>query len=193
MALLKDAGVWKNDYLDILSTIEESCQLCKSYTKTPPRSVVSLPMALEFNEKFAMDLKQWKGRWILHMIDMWARYTVSVFINRKRPSDIIDAMMTHWTGKFGVMKSILNDNGGEFNSDEMSEVESILNIQVCITAGESPFQNGLCERVHAVTDMMLTKLEDKQDGANSETLLCWANMARNCLQMRCGMASAVTS
>ena len=100
MALLKDAGVWKNDYLDILSTIEENCQLCKSYTKTPPRPVVSLPMAHEFNEKVAMDLKQWKGRWILHRIDMWARYTVSVFINRKRPSDIIDAMMTHWIGKF---------------------------------------------------------------------------------------------
>ena len=27
-------------------------------------------MAHEFNEKVAMDLKQWKGRWILHMIDM---------------------------------------------------------------------------------------------------------------------------
>ena len=85
------------------------------------------------------------------MIDMWARYTVSVFINTKRPSDIIDAMNTHWVGKFGVMKSFLTDNGGEFNSDEMREVESILNIQVCTTAGESPFQNGLCERVHAVT------------------------------------------
>ena len=136
-----------------------------------------------------MDLKQWKVRWILHLIDMWARYTVSVFINRKRPSDIIDAMMTHWIGKFGVMKSVLTDNGGKFNSDEMREVESILNIQVCTTAGKGPFQIGLCERVHAVTDMMLTKLEDEQNGANSETLLCWANMARNCLQMWNGFSS----
>ena len=145
MALLKDAGVWKNDYLDILSTIEENCQLCKSYTKTPPRPVVSLPMAHEFNETVAMDLKQWKGCWILHMIDIWASYTVSVFIKRKRPSDIIDAMMTHWIGKFGEMKSVLTENGGEFSSDEMKEVESILNIQVCTTAGESSFQNGPCE------------------------------------------------
>ena len=71
----------------------------------------------------------------------------------------------------------------------MREVESILNIQICTTAGEGPFQNGLCERVHAVTDMMLTKLEDEQNGANSETLLCWANMARNCLQMWNGFSS----
>ena len=87
------------------------------------------------------------------------------------------------------MKSVPTDNGGEFNSDEMRENDSILNIQVCTTVGESPFQNGLCERVHAVTDMMVTKLEDEQNGANSETLLCWANMARNCLQMWNGFSS----
>ena len=61
MALLKDASVWKNDYLDILSTIEENCQLCKSYTKTPPRPVVSLPMAHEFNEKVAMESETVEG------------------------------------------------------------------------------------------------------------------------------------
>lgn len=65
----------------------------------------------------------------------------------------------------------------------MREVESILNIQICTTAAESPFQNGLCERVHAVTDMMLTKLEDEQTETDIETLLCWANMARYSLQM----------
>ena len=96
VALLKDAGVWKDDYLEVLTRIEESCMVCKSYTKTPPHPVVGLSMAHEFNEKVAMDLKQWKGQWILHMIDMWSRYTVSVFINRKRPSDIIDRMVTHW-------------------------------------------------------------------------------------------------
>ena len=119
---------------------------------------------------------------------MTTRLLLSCIV-RKRPSDIINAMLTHWIGKFGIMKSVLADNGGEFNSDELREVQSILNIQVCTTAGESPFQNGLCERVHAVTDMMLTKLDDEQNGATSETLLCWANMARNCLQMWNGFSS----
>ena len=30
-------------------------------------------------------------------------------------------------------------------------------MQLCTTAGENPFQNGLCERMHAITDMMLLK------------------------------------
>lgn len=81
-----------------------------------------MPMAHEFNEKVAMDLKKWKGCWILHMIDMWSRYTVSVFINRKRPSDLIDSMMTHWIGRYGLIGSVLMDNGGEFKSDGLREV-----------------------------------------------------------------------
>lgn len=146
-------------------------------------------MAKEFNEKVAMDLKQYKGRWILHMIDMWSRYTVSVFIQRKRPSDVIDAMMKYWVGVFGVMGAIMSDNGGEFSSDEMREIASILNIRLCTTAGMSPYQNGLCERVHEVTDMMHTKLEDENKTVNIETLLAWANMARNSLQMWNGFSS----
>ena len=142
-----------------------------------------MPIVHEFNEKVAMDLKKWKGCWILHVIDMWSRYTVSVFINRKRPADVIYETMTHWIGRYGIMESVLTDNGGEFNSEELREVESILNIKICTTAGERPFRNGLCERVHAVTDMMLTKLEYEHSEKDHETLLGSANMARNCLQL----------
>ena len=188
-SLLHDAKLWKEDYLELLEDIERKCDLCKRYTKTPPRPVVSMPMATRFNEKIAMDLKQWKGRWILHMIDMWSRYTISVFINRKRPSDVINALMQRWVGVFGVMGAIMTDNGGEFSSDEMREVMSILDVRVITTAAESPFQNGLCERVHAVTDIMLLKLEEENMNTDSQTLLCWANMARNSLQMWNGFSS----
>lgn len=189
VALLKDAGVWEDKYKEVLAQIQSNCDLCKVYSKTPSRPVVSFPMASEFNEKVAMDLKKWGDSWILHMIDMWSRYTMSVFIKRKRPKDVIEAIMANWIGIFGVMKSVLTDNGGEFSSDEMREVASILNVQVCTTAGESPFQNGLCERVHAVTDTMLSKLQDQYGQANNAALLCWANMARNALQMWNGFSS----
>lgn len=87
-----------------------------------------------------------------------------------------------------MMGAIFTDNGGEFSSDEMREVMSILNVRTCTTAGMSPFQDGLCERVHAITDSMLIKLEEygKKD---SQALLCWANMSRNSLQMWNGFSS----
>ena len=166
-----------------MSQIEEKCELCKIYAKTPSRPNVGMPVATKFYEKVAMDLKQWNSRWILHIIDMWSRYILSIFIDRKKPSNVIDNLMTHWIGKCGVMGALMTDNDGELSSDEMREITSILNIQLCTTAGESSFQNGLCKRVHAITDIMLVKLEAEYGKTHSQTLLSWANMARNPLQM----------
>ena len=160
-SLLQDADQWKDEYSNLLVDIGNTCELCKRYAKTPSRPVVGLPMASQFNEKVSMDLKQWNGHWILHTIDMWSRYIVSVFINRKKPSDVIDALMQILIAVFGTMGSIMTDNDGEFSSDEMREVAAILNVRLITTAADSPFQNGLCERVHSVTDMMLLKLMKK--------------------------------
>ena len=188
-ALMQDAGQWEEDFQGMLEDIGKTCNLCKRYMKTPPRPAVGLPMASRFNEKVAMDLKQLNGQWILHIIDMWSRYTVSIFITRKRSNDVINALMQGWIAVFGVMEAILTDNGGEFSSDEMREVMSILNVRVITTAAESPFQNGLCERVHAVTDTMLLKLKEENGKMDKPTLLCWANMARNSLSMWNGFSS----
>lgn len=67
--------------------------------------------------------------------------------------------MTEWTAKFGGIKSLMTDNGGEFNADKVREITSILNVQLCTASEESIFQNGLCERVQSITDTMLVKLE----------------------------------
>ena len=83
----------------------------------------------------------------------------------------------------------MTDNGGEFSSHEIREITSILNIQLYTKAGESPFQNGLCERVHAITDMVPVKLEAEYGKTHSQTLLSWANMARKSLQMWNGYSS----
>ena len=87
------------------------------------------------------------------------------------------------------MGAILTDTGGEFNSEEIREVASILNVKVCTTVAESGFQNGLCESVQAITDPMLMKLEADHGKVNNQALLCRANMARNSLQMWNGFSS----
>ena len=148
-----------------------------------------MPRASKCNEKVAMDLKQWNGRWILHIIDMWSSYTLSVFVGRKKPGGIIDALMTQWTGQFGVMKALMTDNSGEFNSDEMRVTTFILTFNSAQQQVTVHFKAGLCERVHAITDMMLVKLAADYGNVNSQTLLSCANMARNSLQMWNGYSS----
>ena len=159
------------------------------YTRIPARPVVAMPMASAFNEKVCMDLKRWKNKWILHMIDMFTRFTVSVFIGSKQASEVVDKILKCWISIFGVMGAILTDNGGEFIADETREVASILNIELCTTGAESPFQNGLCERNHSIIDTMLMKLQEENRQTSSDVLLCWANTAKNALQMWHGFSS----
>ena len=189
VALLKDANCWSDEYMQLMNKVYDRCDRCKEFARTPPRPVVSLPMASKFNEVIAMDLKAWGSRWILHLIDMFSRYSISVFVSRKTKETIIDNIITQWIAYFGVMKKVLSDNGGEFRNDEMREVCSILEVEVLTTAAESPFQNGLCERNHAVVDMILHKLTADFPHVRPEVLLRWANMTKNTLQMWNGYSS----
>lgn len=102
-----------------------------------------------------MNLKQWDGSLILHIIDIFSRLTVSVFVARKKISEIIDKIMTCCIGAgYGLAESILTDNGEEFSSEKLIEVYSILNIQVCTTEPYSLFQHGVCEYNYAVTTIL---------------------------------------
>ena len=74
------------------------------------------------------------------MVDMWSRLTVSCFIDRKKPKEVINKLMENWIAYYGVMGAELNDNGGEYTGEEIKEVKDILNV-VDLTK-ESVMANG---------------------------------------------------
>ena len=187
--LLKDAQIWDTKYRDMLKRIVQECNICRKFSKTPSRSKVALPMAHSFNDIVCIDLKSWKNGYILHIIDMWSCYSVSVFVRSKQPKEIIDKIMGRWISIFGIMNGLMSDNGGEFSCDEVREVASILNVRVHTTAGYSPHQNGLCERVHGVIDIILHKLHEQCSNVDLNVLLGWANMAKNSLHSHHGFSS----
>ena len=114
---------------------------------------------------------------------------MSTFISNKEPKTVVDIIMRRWIGTFGLMKGLLNDNGGEFSCDETREVASILGVKLFTTAGYSPHQNGLCERVHGVVDLILSKLKMDNPKVDINVLLGWANMAKNSLHTHHGFSS----
>ena len=189
VAFMKDANVWHKGLEKILDGIIDKCVGCIKKKRNPAKPVVGLPMAQEFNEKVAIDLKKWNDKHILHMVDMYSRFTISCFINRKRPKDVIDKIMEKWIAYFGVMKCILNDNGGEFTGEEIREVKDILNVVDLTTGAESPWMNGLCEKNHALVDDMLERMVEDYPETPDHVLLGWANMAKNSMQMVYGYSS----
>ena len=66
---------------------------------------------------------------------------------------------------------------------------SFLNVVKLTTGAEAPWQNGLCEKVHQVTDMIMLKLQASYPEAELDYILAWANMVRNSMQMYQGYSS----
>ena len=119
-SLLQAANLWKDEYKDLLEDIDSKCDLCKRYSKTPPRPVVSMPMATSFNETVAMDLKQ--------LVEWTVDFTH--YRHVEQICHLILYKQKNFKGCNKVMGSIMTDNGGEFSSDEMREVMLISNVKV---------------------------------------------------------------
>ena len=106
--------------------------VCKRYKKVPPRPVVGFPLATMFNECVAMDLKFYHGR--------------------ENPT------LENWIPIYGATHKFFSDNGGEFMNSMFIEMCEQMNISVKITAGRSPWSNGMVERHNLVISEMLDRV-----------------------------------
>ena len=184
-SLLIDAGGYTEEHLECVDKVTENCDVCKRYKKTPARPVVSLPLATEFNEVVAVDLKEWKPNvYFLHLVDVATRFSLATVVRKKTPEIITGKIMTMWIGSgMGPPKRFLADNGGEFANEVFRDMCANLNIEVMNTAAYSPWQNGICERNHAVVDNCVAKILEDQPDLNLEIALAWAVNAKNSLSM----------
>lgn len=80
-SLLKDAGGYSEEQMVCVDRVTENCELCKQYKKTPARPVVSLPLATDFNEVVATDLKEWKSNvYFLHLVYVATRFSLAAVV-----------------------------------------------------------------------------------------------------------------
>ena len=94
LKLLNSAGdPWKNDQelKTLVKKISVKRQICQLYKKAPPTPIVGLPMVTAFQECVAMDLKFYKGKILLHLINYTTRLQASAFVPSKEPNVIINA------------------------------------------------------------------------------------------------------
>ena len=182
ITILKEADQWDDKFSDMIDKIMDECEGCILRRKTPDRPAVAPPMTNDFGQVLGLDLKIWdknKGIYILYMIDHFTRYQVATIVKSKESSEIIDAITTKWMPIFGRVNKLLTDNGGEFNSDEMREVASSFNMELRTTGANSPWQNGMVERNHATTDVIINAIKRDYPKMRLEVALAWAVSAVN--------------
>ena len=125
LKLLNSAGdPWQSDkeLKELIKKVSDECTICKIYRKTPQRPIVGLPMATSFQECIAMDLKFYKERILLHLIDHTTRLSVSSFVKSKEPEVILKAIFISWIQIYGAPEKFLTDNSGEFTNSEYGRI-----------------------------------------------------------------------
>ena len=106
-----------------MTEIVEKCDVCVRHKKTPPKPVVGMPLAEDYNHTVAVVQHELdRNVWYFHMIDEYTRFSAVVIIRSKQASVIVDSFMKHWIAIHGPPKVVLSDNGSEFNNEEFRDV-----------------------------------------------------------------------
>ena len=116
--LMKNAGIEDEEMLNIVEKTDEKCKTCIKYGRQPPKPIVTLPRATDFNQSVAMDLKFIDSKIILHLIDHFSRYSAACVISSKHRDIIIANILRFWVSPFGSPQKILVDMGREFDNDD---------------------------------------------------------------------------
>ena len=184
--LIINAGRNNEEVKQTIETISTECDNCKRYRRADPKPIVSLTIAEEFNEIITMDLKKWRNGYLLVIVDSLTRFCRAAYVKNKEPDTIINKLIMQWFTMFGPPKKIMTDNGGEFNNENMKELCERYNIEATYTAAESPWSNGIVERLNGILGEHLERT--LMDGEKLEEAIAWVVLAQNSLDNNKGFS-----
>ena len=155
---------------------------CLKYKKPKLRPVVGFCLSRDFNNVVAVDSKAMEKVHILHIVDHAARFSAAAVVKSKKKEEIAQAFIKNWIAIFWAPKTILPDNGEEFNNELLYELCEQFNISVKSTAAEAPWSNGIVEQHNAVLGKMINKLLlDKYSQYPIDIIVPWAVSAKSTL------------
>ena len=88
--LMQNAGIKDPEVSRDMTEIVEKCDVCARHKKTPPKPVVGMPLAEDYNHTVAVDELD-KNVWYFHMIDEYTRFSAAAVIRSKKASVIVEA------------------------------------------------------------------------------------------------------
>lgn len=189
VALLHKAGCRDAAISTTVRQVTAACGSCRATRSRPPRAVVTLPRPTLFNDTLAMDLAEVSKRGaFLHIIDLGTRLSRCVVIQDKEAPTVVRAFLSYWICVYGACRVILSDPGREFHNALMRVLSERFNIRVDVTAAQSAWSNGICERHNGVIKHMVGALTKDYPAASLQELLDHACFAKNSLAVH-GCAS----
>ena len=105
-------------------------------------------------------------------------------INDKKRDTIIEGIESKWiigdgSGPGHPTRGFFSDNGGEFLNSDLIDFAGAMDISIRMTAAESPWMNGSCERNHATVDRILEKILEDDPKINLQKAVDLACFVKN--------------
>ncbi len=129
------------------------CQSCAEHNPVPLRKapILSYPVPSAPWDAVAIDIlklpRTESGKdYLLVIMDNFSWFCILVPLPEKSAKTVARAIVDEIICKFTSPKSLLSDNGGEFNNAMLEEISNIFNIKNCNITPYHPASNGLAER-----------------------------------------------
>ena len=119
---------------------------------------------------------------ILHIVDQATWFSAVAVMKSKKKEEIAETFIKNWITIFGTPKTILSDNGEEFNNELLSELCEQFNISIKSTAAEVPWYNGIKEQHNAALGKIINNLLlDKYWQYPIDVIVSWRVGAKSAL------------
>ncbi|XP_070191283.1 uncharacterized protein [Littorina saxatilis] len=150
--------------------IRRYCLSCDTCQRTAPKSQTKkvplgrMPPISSVFKRVAVDIigpvkpmSESKKQYILVSVDYATRYPEAVALKNIQADTVAEALWEMWT-RLGIPDEVITDQGTQFTSHLMKEVNDFLSIKHHMTAPFHPQANGLVERFNSTLKSMLKKL-----------------------------------
>jgi len=177
---------WPLSNLDIRSHVSNcvTCTRAKEDKKAKERILKS------FVPKFAMECvgvdlitnltitpRGYKN--IMVMVDWFTKYAIAIPTKTKNAEEITKLIIEHWFLRFSYPNRLLSDGGGEFSNALQEEVSRLLGYEKIFTSPNSPWTNGLTERMNGTIIPMLRSISENENRDDWDEKLPYVMFAYN--------------
>ena len=160
MELLRTAGAPRSA-LVLIRDIVDTCRICRTWQRPPPKSMTSVRMARDFNHLVQWDIMFHRRAMISHLLDEAIRWTVGSVLADRSAESIIEAIMTEWVRPYGGMLVLIADGESGLASEEVAQYLDRLSIELKTKAPGEHAQ--MVERHHELFRRLLLRMEASLD------------------------------
>lgn len=144
-----------------------SCHVCQKTVnkgRIKPVPMQRMPVIDTPFKRIAVDLvgpitpmTRRKNRYILTAVDYATRYPEAIALPNIEAETVAEALVSIYS-RLGIPEEVLSDQGSQFMSGVMQEVNRLLSIRRLVTTPYHPMCNGLVERFNATLKKMLMRV-----------------------------------